>query len=136
VRFELFVELANVPDTNLALKHHWGAAYCQGIADAHAQKCYASNRYADNARLVRGVVAARARGGVPVFSHLDLVSFAWWGYDNWDADGGILAGKWALDGLRDAGVVPNDRRAVFLVSSAVIREVRPFGVRIVLDGDA
>lgn len=121
---ELWVpfQKAWLPDTNKALEMWHGYAYSMGRAAAKGQRVVNTNMYNEHARVVRCCVRIAARAAA--IAPLDVcdLSFEWRGFDLWDADAGYLPGKWVTDGLRDAHVLRNDRRAIRFIQHRVIRE--------------
>lgn len=120
----LWVPVSGVPDTNAALRMFYGYAYSCGQAAAKKQKVRNQNFFNVAASILRKLVAEETRRqGVPLIPCVVDVLFQWEGptCHLWDADAWYLPSKWCMDGLRDGGVLRNDRTAVRGVAGLIAR---------------
>jgi len=118
--------------TNRALSDARAAGWFQGFREAMVRNRIwrpggkpPEDRYAEEAQAVRRRAALQARAArlEPVRPGERVkLRFAVQGYPRWDASGGMLAAKWAEDGLVDAGVIPSDRFNVAAVEVAVCQQ--------------
>jgi hypothetical protein len=84
------------------------------------------SKYNEYVQMVRDLVAIKARRMMRDAKVERLgasqVDMFWMLFPAWDADAGVLSGKAVIDGLVDAGVWGNDRRAITRLSHEVERE--------------
>lgn len=122
--------------TNRALSDQRAAGFFAGYREAMVRTgkwCHDGrpawrggiDRYAQAAADVRGRVVLAARGAhlaaLPAGARVRL-RFSVQGHPRWDASGGMLAAKWAEDGLVEAGVIPSDRFNVDEVAIHVVQD--------------
>jgi len=123
--FTIDVKPQALPDTNKALELHFGYGWVSALADA-AGKRRPPSRYAEAAKVLRFLAAIAARKArLPSCQHPVDIDFFFCGFETWDADAWYLPGKWILDGLRDAGVIRNDRTMVGRIAGQILRAQHP-----------